>query len=1481
MSAFKTNAESEAAKDITVYMNISNQGKLVTDNLGEIMANRAVKVTDSDKNGTITCHEALLAAHEQYNSADGYNISGSSINKFWGITSGNILFFVNDATSYDYVTDKEIFNNDKLTISLNSDSKYYSDWYTFFDKTELTVDKNESFDLTLKGHMGMSSTEDKVLSGISIGIWKNNAFSAIGQKITDEYGKISLSFDEAGVYYVTANGTVRDKVTDWETYAQVDFDCPIIAPICVVTVEETADNNEKPYFKSLEFATTAFSKDVWITGKTFNPSTLTYSLLMKSSASTLRLQSTTEYDTDKYDAVAEYTDAYGEKQKIHVNSKAPTEFKNQPFDNSVMTITIAENGNAENKTIYTFNISRIRDENKSIKSNGIVLSSSARVLSSTLYKGYTEGTMLKADKNGALTSGKGVSGTQYFYRTFIYDDIDSFNLSLASSSAYAHIRYSIDDGETWKNVAQGGGITDTIKINESGTSEVIIQIIDDKTYDANVKAEKDGFADSEPKQYKIWVDKVKLSAANILTAEVTNGDWYPVFSPDTYSYWLVIKNGDSAPILTYTVPEGSTVKIKSTTQVKDDNGKYNVQLGISQTSIIVTSSDGNFTNTYKFGYRKKSAFDVPDKVVDYLCIGSQYTNKSTGLYPEATLNGTLKSIGNFGGYITYYYEEPITDNPNNKYGMDFYIIGNGNETNLDSMGEPGQVYISEDGKTWYALAGSEHYEKKAIWDYTITYKKSDDGKSYWTDNYGNSIDYGAYDWPNKDYYLNDVAKKDSYTFTGVVLESQLGSIMGDSTSTNSFAAKVKFGYADYYNSNMSGTSFADTNPYISNPSKANGFDIAWAVDKDGIPIDVSEKEFHYIKVATASNIHAGSFNEKSTEVTYVVRTPKQNEEVGVTTAPTGVTISDGAESKTVNFKEGQKVYSANLGNMKYVSITVNGTSEDDNIYINNQRVDSGIAAEGFKVTKSNGETLVRVIVQNGDKEPVIYLLRLTSDAEENDEIIESIKINADGTVREVTSKNGIDYQSNVGHRISSISITPIVGQDVSFTINGETIKDTYDINYGSNVFEIIATDANNNTQTVRLIVQRDNAPTLTGTTVTVNFTLYGDEKHGDSEIHTYKNNKKSLPVWISQKSYTVDACSTVVDVFEMALKDANLTWKNDGGNYISKINGLAEFDNGPLSGWMYIINGKYSDRGVSEQMVRNGDKIIFHYTDDYTQEDEQDKFSNSSANNLTMYTVNFETNGGNVIASQSIEKGSVVKKPATPKKDGYVFEGWYTDKNLTIKYDFSNKVISGFTIYAKWIKSELNDVDNENALTDFDDIKIGSWYEEAIAYVIKSNLFNGVSDDKFAPDSNMTRGMLITVLYRLENPVAKERTHTFNDVIDGSWYEDAIAWAVECGIINGVDEANFSPDGDITREQMISIIYRYAKNKNYNTDDMSDLACFTDVNEISEYAMDAMKWAHAVGLIDGINETSISPKTTATRAHVATILMRFAKYIAK
>ena len=151
----------------------------------------------------------------------------------------------------------------------------------------------------------------------------------------------------------------------------------------------------------------------------------------------------------------------------------------------------------------------------------------------------------------------------------------------------------------------------------------------------------------------------------------------------------------------------------------------------------------------------------------------------------------------------------------------------------------------------------------------------------------------------------------------------------------------------------------------------------------------------------------------------------------------------------------------------------------------------------------------------------------------------------------------------------------------------------------------------------------------------------------------------------------------------------------------------------------------------------------------------------------------------------------------------------------------------------------------------------------------------------FEPESKMSRAMLVTVLYRMANPEEKANNHNFADVPAGQWYTDAVAWAAENNIVSGVSENKFAPNEDITREQMALIIYRFAKMQGYDVEDSADLSQFADTDDISDWALDAIRWANKTELVNGTSETTLSPKATATRAQVAAILMRFCENIAK
>ena len=175
----------------------------------------------------------------------------------------------------------------------------------------------------------------------------------------------------------------------------------------------------------------------------------------------------------------------------------------------------------------------------------------------------------------------------------------------------------------------------------------------------------------------------------------------------------------------------------------------------------------------------------------------------------------------------------------------------------------------------------------------------------------------------------------------------------------------------------------------------------------------------------------------------------------------------------------------------------------------------------------------------------------------------------------------------------------------------------------------------------------------------------------------------------------------------------------------------------------------------------------------------------------------------------------------------------------------------------------------------FADVQPGSWYFDAVRYVEQNGLMSGVCADAFAPDATTTRGMIVTILYRLEQKPDVNGKNVFTDVRSGSYCEDAVIWATETKIVSGYGNGLFGPNDAITREQLAVFLYRYAAYKGYDVSARASLDGFADRTQISGYAYDAMSWAYAEGLITGKSASTLAPKGEATRAEVATILMRY------
>lgn len=182
----------------------------------------------------------------------------------------------------------------------------------------------------------------------------------------------------------------------------------------------------------------------------------------------------------------------------------------------------------------------------------------------------------------------------------------------------------------------------------------------------------------------------------------------------------------------------------------------------------------------------------------------------------------------------------------------------------------------------------------------------------------------------------------------------------------------------------------------------------------------------------------------------------------------------------------------------------------------------------------------------------------------------------------------------------------------------------------------------------------------------------------------------------------------------------------------------------------------------------------------------------------------------------------------------------------------------------------------------FTDVVAGTWYYGAAAYAYNNGLFAGMTPTTFAPNATMTRAMLVSVLWRLAGEPAPKTPNTFVDVPDGAWYTDAVTWAAENGVVSGIGGSRFDPSGFVTREQTAEILYNYAHSKGYDVSARADLTAFLDAGSVSGWAEEALSWANAAGLINGTvrdGRTILDPQGSASRAQVAMILMNYVEHV--
>ncbi len=256
---------------------------------------------------------------------------------------------------------------------------------------------------------------------------------------------------------------------------------------------------------------------------------------------------------------------------------------------------------------------------------------------------------------------------------------------------------------------------------------------------------------------------------------------------------------------------------------------------------------------------------------------------------------------------------------------------------------------------------------------------------------------------------------------------------------------------------------------------------------------------------------------------------------------------------------------------------------------------------------------------------------------------------------------------------------------------------------------------------------------------------------------------------------------------------------------------------------------------------------------------------------VTYYTLRFETGGGSDIPSVREAYNTYIDLTKyVPTWRGHTFIGWYSERSLTNKVS-GVYLTKDMTVYAGWRVDE-NPGTGANPFTD---VSEKDWFYGDVMFVYENGLMLGTSKTLFSPHGTATRGMMATILWRMEGSPAPKGKNSFTDVEAGKWYADAITWTAENGIFAGYGKDKFGPDDPITREQLAAIFYRYADYKGYDLTVKGNLDKFKDADKITDYAKTAMQWAVGSGLVKGKSGNLLDPQGTATRAEIAAMLHRF------
>lgn len=435
---------------------------------------------------------------------------------------------------------------------------------------------------------------------------------------------------------------------------------------------------------------------------------------------------------------------------------------------------------------------------------------------------------------------------------------------------------------------------------------------------------------------------------------------------------------------------------------------------------------------------------------------------------------------------------------------------------------------------------------------------------------------------------------------------------------------------------------------------------------------------------------------------------------------------------------------------------------------------------------------------------------------------------------------------------------------------------------------IATTDKDNRTDKNSVTLETKPLTVSEATKVSVTIPAFANKK-----VYIDHANGKNLYVATADANGKIEFTTNGFSPFTFALSNPNVVAEVNGNAYTSfadavsavPANGTIEITGGtsPYTGTanktFTVKNSTSANITVNGQTIKPTESYTFKYTHS------SDGSSGGSSSGKTTYkvTTSAVNNGGVNASPSSAEKGATITITLSPDK------GYKLDK-LTVT-DGSGKTVSTvkksdtvytFTMPASAVKVGVSYVKATEtpSETKFNDVSANDWFASAVDYVTGKGMMNGTADNTFSPKANTTRGMVVTVLYRLENQPSTSAA-SFTDVASGAYYANAVAWANANGIVSGYGSGKFGPNDKVTREQLAAILYRYAQYKKYDVSvgEDTNILSYDDAQSISSYAIPAIQWACGAGVVTGKSGSKLDPKGNATRAEVAAMLMRFCENV--